>query len=338
MKKIIIFLIILIWFDGRAQNFNFKDYLLLGVDQAEKLATGYVEPLSEGLLYGLTGGWYNTAQVKNKWELELSLVTNGSFVPKDKLFREYNVGEFENLSLANGGNVIKIPTILGSNDSRVGLIATLDGQEFEFDAPTGIGLLSTNLLPNAMLQASIGLPGNSELGFRYVPKMNINGANIGVTGISIKHELTESIRNWQKWPVSISAFAAFTRLDIRYDFQTDGFLTGQSQRLESYLNSFSAEILASTKHPVWNTYGAIGFVKGKANYDLKGIYTIETQSRTISYQDPFNIKNEISGFKINIGGKVNIKRFSINLDYTFQGYNNLSLRLNYIVLTGNSNN
>ncbi|WP_422858447.1 DUF6588 family protein [Flagellimonas sp. S174] len=317
---------------GAQSDFDFRNYLVLGVEAAEDLASIYLEPLSEGLLYGLTGAWNNTARVKQEWELDFGLVANGSFVPDEKLSRIIDISAIENLEVLGGGNLVSIPTILGSTESEVTFVATRDGEEFIFDAPTGIGLLSTNWLPNAFLQASLGLPLNSEFSLRIFPKISIDEASVGVVGFGLKNELTKSFKGLNKLPVAVSAFVAFTRLDADYDFVTDGFVTGESQSVDASLNSWLFEVLTSTKFPVWNLYGGIGYITGKSNYALKGTYTITTQEETISFENPFDVQASISGLRGNLGGSVRMNRFKISLDYTFQGFNNLALGMHYNIL------
>ncbi len=333
MKKAIVLFLLFSAVNLNAQNdFDFRNYLVLGVEAAEDLASLYLEPLSEGLLYGLTGGWNNTAQVKQKWEIDFGIVANGSFVPDEKLFKEIDISAIDNLEVQGGANLVRIPTILGSSESEVTFVATRDGEEFVFDAPTGIGLISTNLLPNAFIQASMGLPMHSEFSLRFFPKISIEDASIGVIGFGLKNELTQSFKNWQKFPIAISLFVAFTRLDADYDFVTDGFITGDSQSVDAALNSWLFEIMASTKFPVWNVYGGLGYVTGKSNYALKGTYVISTQEETIRFENPFDVQASISGIRGNIGGSITLNRFKINLDYTFQGFNNVALGINYNLL------
>ena len=316
------------------ENFDINNYLILGVETAEDLATLYLEPLSEGLLYGLTGAWNNTAQVKKKWELDIALVANGSFVPNEKLFKDIDISEIEDLEVLGGGNLVRIPTILGDEESEVTFVATLNDEEFIFEAPTGVGLFSTNLLPNAFLQASLGIPLNSEVSLRILPKVEVSGANLGVMGIGFKHELTKSIGVLKNRPFCISIFGAFTRLDADYSFQADGFVTGESQRVDIYLNSWNVEALISTKFPVWNIYGGFGYVNGDSNYALLGTYTIETEQEVLSFTDPFDVQGQISGLKGNFGASVRLNRFKFNVDYTFQGFNNLAFGLNYNLIKG----
>ncbi|MDW7692828.1 DUF6588 family protein [Flammeovirgaceae bacterium SG7u.111] len=333
MKKVLLIVLVFLSAEGSAQD-EVKGYLSLGVKKAEQLTSLYIQPLSEGLMYGLTGGWYNSAEVNKKWELDFSIIANGSFVPKDKLSTEIDISRFENLEVKGGGNKVTIPTIFGSTDATVTFIATVDDDKYEFDAPTGIGLLSANLLPNAFLQASLGLPANTELSFRVFPKQNLDDASVGEFGFGLKHELSKSIKSLNELPISISAFAAYTRLDADYTFQVNGLITGESQFVDVNIKTFQLELLVSTKNPTWNLYGGVGYVTGGANYSLKGTYVIETQNETLTFVDPFNVHSDISGMRACFGGKVSLGRFGINVDYTFQGYNNAALGLNYTLLKG----
>ena len=134
--------------------------------------------------------------------------------------------------------------------------------------------------------------------------------------------------------MAISLFAAFTRLDADYDFDTDGFVTGESQSIDGSLNSWVFEAMASTKFPVWNVYGGLGYVTGKSNYAVEGTYIITTEEETVQFENPFDVQGSISGFRGNIGGSVRLNRFRISLDYTFQGFNNVALGVNYNILRG----
>ena len=333
MKRTGFLLLLLIGLKLNAQSdIDFKNYLILGVEAAEDLASLYLEPLSEGLLYGLTGAWNNTAEAKPAWVLDVSLVANGSFVPSEKLSKQIDISAIDNLEVLGGGTTVRIPTILGSTESEVTFVATRDGEEFIFDAPTGIGLFSTNLLPNAFLQANLGLPLNSEFSVRLFPKISIEDVSLGVIGFGLKHEISKSIQGFNNLPIAISLFAAFTRLDADYDFDTDGFVTGESQSIDASLNSWLFEAMASTRFPIWNVYGGLGYVTGKSNYAVEGTYIITTQEETVQFENPFDVQGNISGLRGNFGGSVRMNRFKISLDYTLQGFNNVALGINYNVI------
>ena len=328
MKKLI-YILLICWCSGKSQDLDFNNYLLIGVEQAEDLTAIYLEPLSEGLTYGLTGGWFNSAVSKKKWSIELSLVSNGSFIPSDRLSKDINISEIPDLEVLGGGDVVAIPTILGSKESSVTLVTTVNDEIVTFDAPTGIGLINLNLLPTAFIQANIGIPGDSEVALRYFPKIGISDVTLGMLGMAFKHDLSQSIGILKASPIALAAMAGFTRLDAEYSFQADGFVTGNNQLAEGSLNAWVFELMASTKNPIYNVYGGIGYVTGNADYSLKGTYIIQTQMEPLVFNDPFDVQNSASGLRVNVGGKVRMGWFNLNLGYTFQGFNNLSLGLNF---------
>ena len=329
MKKYLVILFIFFSTFGKAQELDFKNYLLVGIEQAEFLTAIYLDPLSDGLTYALTGGWYNTARVKDRWQIELSLVTNGSFVPDERLSEQIDLSQIDNLDVQGGGDIVAIPTILGSDESSVTLVTTVDGEQIEFNAPTGIGLININLLPSAFLQARMGLPLNSEVSLRYFPKISVSDISVGIFGVGIKHELSRSIEALENGPITISGMIAYTRLDTDYSFETNGFVTGENQFAEGFINTWMYELIISTEHPVYNFYGGFGYITGKADYALKGSYVIETNSAPILFQDPFDVQNSVTGWRANLGVNVRMGWFGVNLGYTFQGFNNLSMGLNF---------
>lgn len=331
MKKVCCLIFFMSFWGLQAQD-NLVNYLILGVEKAEDIIGNYVQPLSEGLMYGLTGGWFNSAVVNEKWQIDVDLKSNGSFIPEDKLSRTIDISAIDNLEVVGGGNFVEIPTILGESDSSVSLVATLDGREFEFEVPTGIGLVGLNLLPTAFLQVNAGMPYHSEVGFRFFPKISVGDLSVGIVGLGIQHQFSEWFNNAESSKFAYSFNTAFTSLSMDFKFDDGGgFVQGENQLIDGSLNSWFFQLSASTKFPIYNAYAGFGYIVGHSNYDLKGNYTIETDIRTVTFNDPLSIRNTVEGIRFNIGGMVRMGWFSVNLDYTFQGYNNVALGLNFVV-------
>jgi hypothetical protein len=125
------------------------------------------------------------------------------------------------------------------------------------------------------------------------------------------------------------AMVAYTRLNADYDIQTEGFVTGTNQRVDGHVDTWMFELIASTKNPIYNFYTGLGYITGKSNYALLGTYEITAGGQVVSFTNPFDVQDDISGVRFGAGANVRMGWFSINLDYTFQGYNNLSLGLNF---------
>lgn len=315
-----------------------KNYLLLGVERAEDITSIYTAPLTEGLIYALAGGWSDVATVNQPWQVTVSLKSNGSFIPSDKLSYDVDLDRFENVISASGVNSIEIPTIVGSSEQSEILIVTIDGREFEFEVPTGAGLVEVNLLPSAFLQAEVGLPYHSEFGVRYLPRIQVGEVRFGIIGLGAKHQFSEWINFLRDSPVALSTDLSFTQLNTDYYFEREGLVPGQNQRIDARINSWLFQLSASTKFERYNAYTSFGYLTGSSDYVLRGDYRIETPVRVIEYQDPFDVQNYVSNWRFNVGGMARFGWFSVNLDYTFQGYNNVSLGLNFDAYTPKEKN
>ncbi len=312
---------------ARSQD-NVREYLLLGVEIAEELTAAYTRPVAEGLLYGITGGWYNSAVVREPWDVELSLVTNGSFVPSDARTFTLNTNRYDQLTTRSGEAILEVPTILGGSASPATLLATIGEEVFEFETPRGLGLTDLNLLPNAFLQAKVGLPFATEAGVRVFPNLTVGDVELGMYGIGLQHEFSRWIEFLDSSPVALSIFGAYTYLGAKYNFETGGDVLGEDQRIRIDMNSWLFEMVASTRFEKLNFYGGLGYVTGDSDTRLQGTYEVQTRI-PVTFTDPFDYQNDVSGFRANLGANLRLGWFGMNLAYTFQGYNNLALGINF---------
>ena len=325
------FLLSLLYFcfqNVRSQE-NVREFLVLGSEVAEEIVARYTRPAADGLMYGLTGGWYNSGQVRDKWQVEISIVTNGSFVPSDARSFTLDTSQFDDLTTLQGEAVIEIPTILGGSGTPVTLLADVDGEFYEFDTPEGFGLADLNLLPNAFLQAKVGLPKATEAGIRLIPKITFEDVSVGLFGLGLQHEFSRWIPALNTAPVALSAFVAYTRLFADYNFETGGDVLGEDQEIDLRMNSWLFEVIGSTKFPKLNVYGGLGYVLADTNTDLLGTYEFDISGTPLTVTDPFDFQNEVDGFRANLGVNLRLGWFGINSAYTFQGYNNFTLALNF---------
>jgi hypothetical protein len=307
---------------------NVREYLLLGVEIAEELTAAYTEPAAVGLMYGMTGGWYNSAMVRDTWDVELSIVTNGSFVPSDARTFFIDTNEYEELTTLSGEARVEVPTILGGNATPATLVANVQGEIFQFETPRGLGVSDLNLLPNAFLQAKVGLPFATEIGIRVFPKINVDDVELGLYGIGLQHEFSRWIEFIDQSPVALSVFGAFTILDADYVFATGGDVLGENQRITIDMDSWLFEMVASTRFEKLNFFAGFGYVTGQSDTRLRGTYEVQTRT-PVTFTDPFDFQNEVSGARANLGANLRLGWFGLNAAYTFQGYNNLSVGMNF---------
>jgi len=312
-----------------AQEFNIRTFLLLGVDVATNLATNYTDPLAEGLMYGLSNGWYHTGKVKKPWQVQVSLISNGSFIPSEKKGFDFETRNYNNVSLSNGNSFINLPTIIGDFKTNIGIRIELDGISHDLDIPTGSGLFELNLLPTAFLQAEVGLPKHTELKLRFFPELNLDKTKVGLFGIGAQHEISQWFSSLRESKIALSVLAAYTTVYSDYSFSTSSIVKGNNQHLDLKFNSYLLESIIATKFPVYNAYGGLGYVFGDSRTKLKGTYEIEGLTRTYSYTDPIEINHSVSGARLNFGGSIKMGWFLLNASYTFQGFNNVSLGFNF---------
>jgi hypothetical protein len=312
------------------QDSKIIGYLIAGVEFSENAISRYTKPAAEGLVYGLTAGWNNSGSVNDPWKVSLALVTNGTFIPSEKRSFAVDLSDYSNLSLPGGGSILSLPTIFGETDSKLGFVANLDGNDYEIEVPSGIGFASVNLLPTAFVQASVGLPKNTELKLRYFPTLNIDDTKLGMYGAGLQHEFSSWFPGSDIAGINMSAFIGYTRLLSLYSFDAGGIIDGTGEEVEMILNAWSYSLIGSKDFGRFGLFMGMGYVSGATVTSLNGTYDINLLSETIRISDPFSISNKISGFRFDIGTSIAIgKILSVWLDYTLQGYNNLSFGLNF---------
>ena len=318
------------WSGLKAQDIDITPYLAFGQEAAQELTSEYSSPLTEGLMHGLAGGWSNSAETKNLWEIELSLKYNGSVIPVKKKSFPLSIEDFPQLEIVGGGNTVNIPTIFGSSDSSVQLAILFEDERLEFTAPTGIGLTNLNLLPNGTVQAEMGIGLFTEAKIRFVPRLSIQETKISSFGIGLQHQFSEWINGLKDSKIALSTLLAFSNFSADYEFESRGFVSGTEQSIDIKMNTIQTDIIVSTKNQVYNFYGAIGYLTGDSDLRLLGRYNVTIFDETTSFDDPIAVDRKVNGFRVSLGGKIRLARWlSFSADYTFQGYNNISLGLNF---------
>ncbi|MHA7055791.1 DUF6588 family protein [Aquimarina sp. M1] len=316
---------------------NIDDLLAAGVNDAQRFTSDYLNPASDGLMYSMNNGWFNGAKAKKRFGFEISLVVNASFVGDDNKSFVLDPANYENLDFRDNPGVARpVATAFGDIQNVIVVVegeSTVPGlppQDAEFELPTGLGESNINFVPTAFLQASLGLVKGTEIKARFFPKVKTNDAEVGFYGVGLQHEITSWLPADKLFPVAISGLIAYTHLDGSYDFTDTNIVQGEDQRFENDTNTWLFQVIGSTKLPVFNVYGGIGYLSGKSTTDLKGTYRVQSgfvSSETIV--DPFSVESEVSGVRGTLGAKVALSFFRVNIDYTFAEYSGLSFGLNF---------
>lgn len=335
MKKITLLIYFISLSSVYAQQ-NIDDLLASGVNDAQRFATDYLRPASDGLMYSMNNGWFNDGSTKKLFGFEISLVANGSFVSdKNKSFL-LDTSQYENLQFRDGSISKEVATAFGDIE---GIVVVVEGestvpfvpsQDAEFELPTGLGSSNINFVPTAFLQASFGFVKGTEIKARFFPKLKTNDAEVGFYGFGLQHDFTSWLPADKIFPVAISGLIAYTHLDGSYDFTDTNIVDGEDQRFENDTNTFLFQVIGSTKMPVFNVYGGLGYLTGTSTTDLKGTYRVQSgvvTSETLI--DPFSVENKVSGIRGTLGAKLSLAFFRMNIDYTLAEYSGISFGLHF---------
>ncbi|MDV7140844.1 DUF6588 family protein [Maribacter sp. TH_r10] len=331
MKRILSLLAVACGFQAMAQS-NINEVLAAGLDDAERFTTDYIAPASEGFMYSLSSGWYNTADAKPLGGFEISIIGNmAGFKNKDdKKTFEMNVADYDNLKFVDGSTSKLVSTSLGDIENVMVYVEDENGLFREdFELPTGLASENINFVPSGFVQASVGLIKGTEIKARFLPKISTDDYEIGMYGVGIQHELTKHLPADKILPIAISAVIGYTHLDGSYDFTNSNIVAGQDQKLEVDVNTWVFQAVVSTKLPIINFYGGLGYITGKSTTDVLGTYVVQSGPFQQTYEDPFSIDKKANGVTANIGTKLKLGFFRLHADYALAEFNTLSVGVNF---------
>jgi len=314
---------------------NINDLLAAGLEDAERYTNDYLAPVSEGAMHSISNGWYNSGESKPLGGFEISIIGNvSSFKNKDdKKAFTLDTADYENLQFVDGSTARPVSTALGDIEGvRVFVEAEIAPgitSREEFELPSGLASEDINVIPSAFLQASVGLFKGTEIKARFFPKIDVDDVSAGLYGFGIQHEFTSHIPAERLFPLAISGVIGYTHLDATYDFSTTDIIVGENQRIDLAMNTWVFQAVASTKLPVINFYGGIGYMTGKSTTDVLGTYVVQSGPFQETYTDPFSVEADASGVRANIGTKLKLGFFRLNVDYTLAEFNNLTVGINF---------
>ncbi|WP_422081377.1 DUF6588 family protein [Ulvibacterium sp.] len=335
MKTVLSLFLVLSGFQVILAQSNINDLLSAGLDDAERYTNDYLAPVSEGAMHSISNGWYNSGESKPLGGFEISIIGNASsFKNKDdKKSFVLNTADYENLQFVDGGTERPVSTALGDIEGiRVFVEAEIAPgitEREEFELPSGLASEDINFIPSAFLQASVGLFKGTEIKARFFPKINTDDIAAGLYGFGLQHEFTSHLPAEKLFPLAISGVIGYTHLDATYDFSNTDIIAGQDQRIDVAMNTWVFQAIASTKLPVINFYGGIGYMTGKSSTDVLGTYIVQSGPFQQTYTDPFTVDQDASGVRANIGTKLKLGFFRLNVDYTLAEFNNLTLGINF---------
>jgi len=310
---------------------NIEDLLTAGVNDTEQFLQSYLDPASEGLVYNLNNGWFNSGKSKKLFGFEISLITNASFVKSENRNFVLDINDYENLRFQDPVVTQQtVSTAFGDIENVSVIIEGPGGNNAVFDLPTGLGSENINFIPSAFIQASVGLIKGIELKARFLPRIETDDVEAGLFGVGLQYDFTSLLPADKIIPVAISGLVAYTNLDATYDFSDSSIVSGSDQRLENSTTTWLFQAIASTRLPVFNVYGGIGYINGNSDTDLRGTFDVTSGAIAgTTLVDPLSIENRVSGLRGTVGFKLKLGFFRLNADYTLAEFDNLSVGINF---------
>ncbi|WP_010516879.1 DUF6588 family protein [Croceivirga radicis] len=332
MKKLVFMWAIASFSIVSAQN-SIGDLFASGVADAERFATSYFAPATEATIYSMSNGWYNTADAKPLGGFEISIVGNitGFKNKTDKKAFTLNTADYENLQFADGSTSKLVSTALGDIEGVTVFVEDESGFIIHsFDLPSGLAGEDLNFIPTGYIQASVGLIKGLEVKARFLPKIDTEDVKLGLFGAGLQYDFTKLLPADKILPVAISAVIGYTNLNGEYDFTDSGFIQGDNQRIDANFKTWNFSAVVSTrKIPVINFYGGLGYVTGTSETDFLGTYEANGPFFTSTVTDPFSIKNNASGVTANVGTKIKLGFFRLNVDYNISEFNTLTAGMHF---------
>ncbi|MBW8200576.1 hypothetical protein LDL77_04195 [Flagellimonas marinaquae] len=333
MKRIIVALALVSVTMGKAQDLN--DIFVSGVADAERFANAYLSPVSEGAIYSISNGWYNTADAKPLGGFEISIIGNitGFKNKDDKKAFLLDPADYENLDFVqNPGQARMVSTALGDIEGVEVFVEDQSGVFREdFVLPSGLSSENLNFIPSGYIQASVGLVKGLEVKARFLPKIKFDDdAKLGLFGAGLQYDFTKILPADKVMPVAISAVIGYTNLNGEYDFTDSDFIDGSNQRIDASFKTWNFSAVVSTKNiPVINFYGGLGYITGKSDIDLLGTYQANGPFFSETVEDPFTVSKNASGVAATLGTKLKLGFFRLNAEYNIAEFSTFTFGVNF---------
>lgn len=318
------------------------NFLQTGEEDASRLTSAYLNPVIEGISYGMNGGWYHTAKAHKTLGFDLMLSLNGVFIPSSqRYFTPAELG-LQNTELvpANGD----APTVIGPGESTTYLtrIETPDGeQDFTFDGPEGLDMkkrFKVQGVVTPMIQLGVGIYKNTDLKVRFVPETKVgDDGKVKMIGFGLMHDIKQHIPGLKIMPFDLAVLIGYTQVSGDVNMESAAFPrpagSTAAQRMPFELNAWLVQALISKKLSMITFYGGVGYNAVKSTANIKGSYVIYSgpNGSNVTLTDPVNLDFKNKSFRLNGGFRLNLAAFFISGEYTLQEYSTASLGFGFTV-------
>ena len=290
-----------------------------GAIDAENYFQGFLEPAVNGIGFGVSGGWFNTAETHKVGGFDITATLTAAFVPDtDLTFRLDNANTVNVLSPADGN----LPTILGSNEVPS---MELKSGSAPFDALPGLGFgddIGYNIVPTPMAQLGVGLPKGIELKIRFIPEVNQNDLAIKMFGVGVMTDIKQFIPGIKLAPFHLSGFIGYNRMNMSAGFDTN--IARNGGEMIFGFNSLTFQAVVSKKLSILTVYSAIGTSNTGMNLKVNGEFDLDNDTSVYELVNPIDMDFKAFGPKVSAGFRLKLAVVTLHVDYTLQKFNALT--------------
>jgi len=322
-------------------------FLAAEKSDANKLIGAFLSPAIKGLSYGMTSGWYNTAQAHKVGGVDLGISLAVINMPtSEETFDPYKLG----LSANTVPSTTQAPTMIGpkipssytiTNNGYV--LANVDGPE-GLDFKKSIGM---NAIPVPIIQLGVGLIKSTDLKIRYLPDQKKGDSKISMLGFGLMHDIKQHFKGVKMLPFDLSLLVAYnsisgstsltnTRIDNAAPFnghpnETDGVPYSNDGKANYTFNSWLIQALISKKVAVLTFYAGVGYTAVSTKANITGHFILDnpayigTTNPGPPIVDPFSTTYTNNGMKATAGMRLKLGPIYFSGDYTVQKYNVITL-------------
>lgn len=315
----------------KAQD-ELDQFLQAGVNDASNLISNYLEPVFQGIGYGYSNGWYNTAKPHETLGFDISVSANVAFVPNSSLTFKFDESQYDNIRLSDPSDN-QLPTVLGpyEKEERPDLTFYNNGEEVvRITSPPGAIAMKEevgfNAIPVPMVQAGIGVYKGTDVILRFVPGLSFanDKVRISMFGYGIKHNVGQWFRALDYAGIDVSVLAGISSMKVTGDLsEEDDPVTANNEGIFK-INGFVLQGIVSKEYVnIFTIYGAIGYSRAGSRTQVLGTYPIDEEFDQLP-DDPIDLKYANSSMNMTAGLRVRLVAVTLSSAFTFQKYPVLS--------------
>lgn len=335
---------------ARAQFDDAGQILRSGREDANLLLRHYFEPVGRGFGPGLNAGWVTGASTHGV--LGFDVRVNASLASVPSADRAFDVAELASrfTTIEHLSGPTTSPTIAGEStpgstvgatytNPRTGNTETL----FDFRMPEGTGF---SYVPAPMLQASVGVPADTDLTLRLLPSITVQDElELNLFGLGARHELNQWLPGGGALPVTLSVQAGYTSLDASVAFEVEPEIdaetenpysasTWEGQKAEFSSDAFTVNALVGKDLPFVGVFGGLGWETSTVDLATPGSYPVvvpnadydpndsESKPRIVeAVESPVDVSYDgANSVRAIVGAKLDLTILEISASYTLAEY------------------